>query len=108
MARVHPTQDQPEDIPTITFEEFLAMVRNTGVKADEDLPHNLPSLEAEQWALLAPYVGKPLKEIPKTLVLLFTSQTVSVRDGNTIQQSIRKLPAAEKQMREADEEEIFI
>lgn len=97
-----------EDIPVISFEEFFARVRQVGVPAEEKPPLQLPADEKEQWALLAPYVGRPLKDIPRALILLFTSQTSQVRDGNQVQVIIRKLPPAEKQVQSSSMEEVFI
>jgi hypothetical protein len=100
-------QAKVEEVPIITFEEFLSRVRAVGVGVEESAPLQMPTTPEQQWALLKPHVGKPLKDIPKSLVLLFTSSTqAGNRTGKDVQGRLRTLPAAERQV--MAEEEVFI
>ncbi len=104
-----PVANKIEDIPTITFEELMAKVRQVGVDvADGSIPTALPSTELEQWALLKPYVGRPLKDIPKGLILLFTSTQGDAVTGQMAQAGLRALPPAERQARTRGVEDDFI
>ena len=98
------------EVEALTLEAFHTKVREMGVPADETVPAALPTSAEEQWALLTPYVGKPLREIPKGLVLLFTANQggTRARVGRDFTQRVRALPPRERMVFEEVEEEAFI
>lgn len=42
------------------------------IEASEGIPVSKPKEAGGQWALLKPYLGRPLRDIPRGLILLFT------------------------------------
>lgn len=77
---------------------WVAVVEE-GLPAEEQVgvPTHLPATPEEQWALLAPYVGRPVRDIPKGLVLLFTTPAGD-KSSTALMQGILKLPAHQRQV----------
>ena len=56
------------------MDDICAQVRCCGV-AEAAGCGSLPTTSEAQWALLAPFVGRPVWDVPASLVLLFTATT---------------------------------
>lgn len=91
----------------MTLSEFNAAIRERGVPITDDIPTSLPPDAAGQWDLLAPYVGRPLRDIPKGIVLLFAASTPHMVNGVTLATMLRALPPQER-MFVSEMEEVFI
>lgn len=93
----------------LTFSEMLEEVRRVGVQVGTEagVPQAIPPSMKEAWALLAPYVGRPLRDIPKGLVLLFVTSGKGVMTGIAVADKVRSLPVLDRMM-SSDKDEVFI
>jgi len=72
-----------EQVQESPVEMFQRQIRLLGVPGDLGV-QTLPPEAEGQWALLAPYLGRPLREIPPMLILLFSpAETQWERRGFT-------------------------
>lgn len=94
----------------LSLADFQAAIRSEGVPLADaaSVPIAKPQDAKAQWDLLKPYVGRPLRDIPAALVLLFATQTGKLKTGTQLAQAIRSLPLQERMASSSSDSEEFI
>jgi hypothetical protein len=80
----------------MSLEDFQAAIRTEGVSIDAGAPSELPKEDSAKLDLLRPYFGKPMREVPRWVLLLFGMQDEKAVKGETAMKLVRALPLPER------------
>lgn len=91
--------------------KLLVQVAELGLPIEEQagIPTSLPAGADDQWALLKPYVGRPIRDIPKGLVILFTVPAAEQASRHLTGKIVALPPSVRQQaILSASSENVFI